>query len=490
MVVRVLGGGPLSGVRVAFTVVPTVSSTRAYFAATPVTTTAGGTAALRLVSTAVAPPGTPEVFTLEARLPDFPEVPPAVGTFSCVTPIFTQAVITNGDTITSYPFNILARQPVVELRDQFGDVFTLGGAGLPDCETTVGFVGQPIAAYGPGNGDPHYRFYCAAGLASVPRVLLSNPAFPAAGQVTINVREVATNTTRTATLSLATRQLPVLSSFRISLQGLRVLPLNLSNAIDAASAEWSARALVEDIPDVTSVLPGITCSGVALPPAQGVDDVLAYVDLVPLDGPGGLLGKAFVCEARAAGGFPIRGVILIDSADYPTLSFGQLVRLAMHEMGHVLGFGSWDLFPGVVDTGAAVGACRPSGCRASWVGAAAQQAGYYVGAGGASLGCDLPNTQSTACLLPQNNVHWDDATFSNELMSPVARSSLLSRVTINALRDMGYGVTDAFAESYSAPMMSGAESGLGSTPIDRVVPWRPALLDANGVVVVPGRARR
>src|SRR5207302_10832308 len=77
---------------------------------------------------------------------------------------------------------------------------------------------------------------------------------------------------------------------------------------------------------------------------ETVDDVLIFVTLDSIDGPGKILGQAGPCFIRTQGRLPIVGIMHFDTADVANLeNSGQFKSVILHEMGHVLGFGTiWD----------------------------------------------------------------------------------------------------------------------------------------------------
>ena len=68
-----------------------------------------------------------------------------------------------------------------------------------------------------------------------------------------------------------------------------------------------------------------------------IDDLLIFVSVSDIDGPGRVLGRAGPCGFDRAGR-PRVGSMQFDLADVQALeASGRLVSTIMHEMGHVLG---------------------------------------------------------------------------------------------------------------------------------------------------------
>src|SRR6185503_13889867 len=104
-------------------------------------------------------------------------------------------------------------------------------------------------------------------------------------------------------------------------------------AFTTAAARWS-KIITGDIADVGSGSWG-----------AAVDDIRITASAPHIDGAGGVLGQAGPDYLRPGSMLPIDGVMEFDSADVASMeSGGTLVGVILHEMGHVLGFGTiWDL---------------------------------------------------------------------------------------------------------------------------------------------------
>ena len=72
-----------------------------------------------------------------------------------------------------------------------------------------------------------------------------------------------------------------------------------------------------------------------------IDDVQIDASGVPIDGPFGVLGQAGPDVLRPVSFLPAHGVMQFDTADLALLeSSGELQLVILHEMMHVLGFGT------------------------------------------------------------------------------------------------------------------------------------------------------
>lgn len=210
-------------------------------------------------------------------------------------------------------------------------------------------------------------------------------------------------------------------------------------AFDEAAQRWESviTAGAPDVPlDLSAGLFGWN------PAFDGVvDDVLIDARDTPIDGPGQVLGSAGGILIRSGDWQPYYGIMEFDTADLEMLAdSGRLDDVILHEMGHVLGLGtSWTLTGRITDLlvdpgyngSAAVAAYRELG-----------GSGYVPvekdGGPGTALG------------------HWRESVFDDELMTGYLGldPALLSRLTVAALADQGYGVTLDTADAYSLPSMA------------------------------------
>lgn len=205
-------------------------------------------------------------------------------------------------------------------------------------------------------------------------------------------------------------------------------------------------------------IPADDC-GTGAPAFNGaIDDVLIDATIAPIDGAGAILGQAGPCYTRITGGLPIYGVMKFDIADVAGLEAdGDFAAVILHEMGHVLGFGTvWD-FPLL----SAAGTSNPV-----FTGLAAKGAWQAIGGNG-SVPVENSGGPGTA------DSHWRESTFNGELMTGYidAGANPLSAVTIAALSDMGYGVDLGAADPYGLPGLLAGPPALGrQIDIDPVVP--------------------
>lgn len=213
---------------------------------------------------------------------------------------------------------------------------------------------------------------------------------------------------------------------------------------EAAATRWK-QVVRTGLPDATLSAAANLC-GTGAPAFNGtVDDVLIDVSIVPIDGVDGVLGSAGPCVVRSGGGLPVLGAMQFDSADVAALATeGTLPSVILHEMGHVLGFGTvWSQL--------VVGAGTSDPKFTGLVGRGAWSA--LAGGSGVSVPVENVGGVGTA------DSHWRESIFGNELMTGYVSVGVnpLSTVTIGALADLGYGVDLGAADAFGSPA---ARSGL------------------------------
>ena len=127
------------------------------------------------------------------------------------------------------------------------------------------------------------------------------------------------------------------TGFDIELRFLLPAPVAQTRAFTDAANRWT-ELITGDIEDFPLDAGGDGCH----PPVnQTVDDVILFVVLSRIDGPGGTLGQAGPCFLRDEGFLPLTGIMRFDITDLETLeSLDLLEDVILHEMAHVLGFGT------------------------------------------------------------------------------------------------------------------------------------------------------
>ncbi|RMG42074.1 MAG: hypothetical protein D6725_00270 [Planctomycetota bacterium] len=209
-------------------------------------------------------------------------------------------------------------------------------------------------------------------------------------------------------------------------------------AFQEAESRWE-QIIIGDVPDVM------------LPTYGLVDDIVIDASVVPIDGPGGILGQAGPVDLRMGSSLPASGVMQFDSADLASLeASGQLRDTILHEMGHVLGFGTiWEQL-NLITNPSLQGGTDPrfTGSAAT----AEYNARFGVNESGVPL--ETMGGPGTA------DSHWRESVFTNELMTGFLDpgTNPLSRITIASMQDLGYQVDFNQADPF---LRTGG--GIGST---------------------------
>ncbi|HVK15672.1 MAG TPA: PEP-CTERM sorting domain-containing protein [Fimbriiglobus sp.] len=178
---------------------------------------------------------------------------------------------------------------------------------------------------------------------------------------------------------------------------------------------------------------GVTLTGITIN-ASGAD----------LGGPGGTLGSAGPTSFSNQGGFryATAGSMRFDTADLPNMEAnGTLLSVIMHEMAHVMGFGTLWASNGLYSSGS--GQYTGAGALAMWQ-------TEFDRSGDTSVPVELAGGGGTA------NAHWNENTsgsgltgitdpqgrdMRNELMTGWLNApSFVSNTTIQQFFDLGYNV--------------------------------------------------
>lgn len=170
-----------------------------------------------------------------------------------------------------------------------------------------------------------------------------------------------------------------------------------------------------------------------IPEHNGIDDISISATLTDIDGSGGFWGWGGYTSVRPDSYLPSQGYMRFDTSDTAKIeSYGLWEDLMLHEMLHALGFGTaWSAMGLIEDYN---GDLRFTGANAI----EAYNRDFAGIADGDPLS-DLGVMVETDGGSGTAGVHWDDAVFTNELMTGTLRpSNYLSDMSIAALEDMGY----------------------------------------------------
>jgi Leishmanolysin len=282
------------------------------------------------------------------------------------------------------------------------------------------------------------------GTVTAPKWTLGNSAVPQQLQVTVGSKTL----TVTATIQ---------TSYKIEVRFFgRTLSAD-QQALFTNAANRIRAIVVGQIPLVnvagTDVAKDCGATGVA-PLTGNVDGVLIFASIDSIDGHNKILAQSGPCFIRVNNNQndwrTSIGIMKFDSADINNLAgSGNLQEVITHEMIHVVGLGSFWAFPGG-DTAGKVLLINPGPDV------------RYTGPGGIA-GCQaIGGTTTCATSVPVEgtqggdgtiNSHWRETTFNNELMTGFLNNGTnpLSKMTIQALEDLGYTVNPAAADPFTIP---------------------------------------
>lgn len=203
------------------------------------------------------------------------------------------------------------------------------------------------------------------------------------------------------------------------------------SAFRLAAVRWS-QIITADLPDV--VVNG-----------RVIDDLEITATGPFIDGPSGILGQAGPRATRATGSqLPYTGIMEFDSADIASMEAdGTFKDVILHEMGHVLGIGSFWYRKNLVDI---TDATNPL-----YIGTNALREYRTLANAPTATGVPVENTGGAGTY----GSHWRESVFRTELMTgyaePAGVPMPISRVTVGSLQDLGYTVTYAAADPYVLP---------------------------------------
>lgn len=301
------------------------------------------------------------------------------------------------------------------------------------------------------------------------------PTAPDTAVIVVRATSAGIEAERAYTLAVVANRT---GAFDITVAPVVPVPAAIQPHLDAAIARWQA-AITGDLP--VGVIPAgffsaNGCSGFGrILNGTAADDVIVLVNITPIDGPGQILGQAGPCVLRG-NNIPFGGVLTLDAADLGQLTNDHVVDLIVHELGHVLGFGSlWDRF----------GLLAPSASDPRYTGSQAVAEWQALGQTG-DVPVENQGGQGTA------NSHWRESVFNAELMTGFAEGGNteqpLSRVSIAAMADMGYAVNLGAADAFNlAPAMSPAAAAADR---ERAAGWDVLYdgpiyrIEDNGVVTI------
>ena len=236
--------------------------------------------------------------------------------------------------------------------------------------------------------------------------------------------------------------LPV-GNFDIDVRFLTPVSTAQREAYERAALRWR-QIIIGDLADEQVNLTEDSCAEGSPAINELVDDVIILASSIQIDGVGGTLGFAGPCLGR--GNFlTVVGMMTFDDDDVRQLRLmGRLDDVILHEMGHVLGFGTiWqdlDLIMGM------------RGGDPFFTGNEAITQFFAIG-GQAANPVPVENQGGGGT----RDVHWRESVFGNELMTGfIDDVNPVSKVTIGSMQDMGYEVNMDADDGFALPVAAAA----------------------------------
>jgi hypothetical protein len=291
-------------------------------------------------------------------------------------------------------------------------------------------------------------------------LLLEVAASVAPGSYNLTVKGMSATQSKSATLVLVVEEAvtedteiftpPSMTDFSITLRINGTLSTSQRETFVAAAQRWSSIITTSTgLEDIT--IAENTC-GAGFPAFSGtITNLLIDVRIREIDGEDGILGQAGPCLLHEGNGLTVYGIMEFDVADVAGLeTANQFDLVILHEMGHVLGFGTlWeDEGRDLLDEPCRTNPGATSGFKGS---EAVMQFGVLGEIGNPPVENDYgPGTRCG---------HWDEGFFDNELMTGflggvTGPANPLSALTIASMADLGYTVDVSEADTYSVPSCS------------------------------------
>ena len=254
------------------------------------------------------------------------------------------------------------------------------------------------------------------------------------------------------------------TSFDIELRYVGTPPTEAQKSIFRAAADVWESVVTGDLARRVVIDSTWECES-SDPSAFGdyIDDLRIDIRLRRIDGPSGASARAGFC-VRRPGALPLIGEVAIDTADLDRIGTEGLRRVAVHEMAHVLGYGTLFQWDNLLRNSAVEYVENNPGQSTLpdtyFGGQAARSAFNEVGGDSYTGGQKVPVENDTARYGSGGlDGHWREAVFDTELLTPSISvnpltSQPLSKVTVASLADLGYSVDLTKADSYSLPSTS------------------------------------
>lgn len=249
------------------------------------------------------------------------------------------------------------------------------------------------------------------------------------------------------------------SNFTIKLEYINGATVAQQAAFENARNRWQA-VVTGELTNVAITNQDACGNGVNI--NETVDDLLIEIVLDSIDGPSQILGSAGPCLIRSSNGLTIVGQMTFDTADITTAqNNGSLTDIILHEMGHVLGFGSLWQQPGFNFVSS------PCSADPRYTGAQAIAAFTGSNGGGAATSISLENFATGGCPNGTRDSHWEEDVFRSELMTGFISGTVrpMSLTTVRSLADFGYTVDNGQAQSFDINTQPTLREGMNAGPM-------------------------
>ncbi|MDE2784185.1 MAG: hypothetical protein OXK77_14610 [Gemmatimonadota bacterium] len=312
--------------------------------------------------------------------------------------------------------------------------------------------------------DHHYKYSCISGEQPGDRELCQLlPARTGSYHVAVH----AYSTFRSLELKISVGGIEV-ESYDIDVVFIEHGSAEQDNVVLEAAKRWES-VIVQGVTDIdlaSNPIGAGQCATGSPIVDDIIDDVRMFVRIDSIDGPGKILARAGPCFSRITRfeGYPdiprsvIAGAMEFDEDDLNRLAAqGILVSTVLHEMGHVLGFGTmWDRFDLLENHSVGGNPNADTHFTGPLATRAFERSGGRNYRGGAIVPVENGGTRGSA------DSHWRESVFENELMTPFLSAGIepFSIVTIEAMADLGFSVDPSVADSYRIANTSGAGRGV------------------------------
>jgi hypothetical protein len=254
---------------------------------------------------------------------------------------------------------------------------------------------------------------------------------------------------------------------------------------NSARAKWSS-VITKDSAASACVPAGATYCGFRFPRATCIDDLFIGVRVQKMDGVGKIAGSAGPCAVDNAGKVRI-GVMTFDSADADYLiKIGAWESTILHEMGHVLGFGTLWEYEHLITS-------RTSPAPF-----------YYTGVNGNTGLTSFAGPDAGQIVVEDQGgpgtarAHWKEDTYDSELMTGYleAKGKLmpLSLMTARSLVDLGYTIDESKADPYTMPtapqrrLRGGDDKKHGKIPVGDDI-FKTEIIELKDDIIRPKQGR-